>query len=139
MAVYKCRYFKIIELVPESLYTKRGMQCWDLFDDRILRAADRVREIIGLPMIVNDWHKGGIRTDSGYRVANSVIGAVYSQHKYGRALDMVCPKMRAQAVRDRVLVDPVCNGLITCIEDGVEWLHIDCRNNPSGKISLFSK
>ena len=56
---YRPKYYCLHELVPESLYdTVDHAVLWGFFDDRILIAADIIREAYG-PMVINNWHVGG--------------------------------------------------------------------------------
>ena len=58
--MYECEHFQIEELVPPEaleLVDNKAVLWW-LFDDRLLRVADRLREEYG-PMTVNDWIWGG--------------------------------------------------------------------------------
>lgn len=46
---YKCKYFKIKELVcPEVLKTVPESTLWMMFDDRLLMCADIIREKCGV-------------------------------------------------------------------------------------------
>ena len=82
--MYKCKYFKISELVAPALVKALPENTlWALFDERLLRMADAIREKYG-PCTVN----GGGLTDCGLRDPQSATGAKYSMHKIGRALDM---------------------------------------------------
>ena len=48
MAQYKCKYFTIQELVNPTLLAKIGEEtAWKMFDDRLLRLADKIREKYG--------------------------------------------------------------------------------------------
>ena len=81
---YRCKYFKIEELVhPNLLKTIPEDILWSIFDDRLLRVADRYRENYG-PIFIN----GRGLVDCGLREIDSKTGAKYSAHKFGRALDL---------------------------------------------------
>lgn len=82
--MYKCKYFKISELVaPAVAKVVPENTLWAMFDDRLLRCADLIREKYG-PCTVN----GGGLTDCGLRDWTSKTGAKYSAHKFARALDI---------------------------------------------------
>ena len=50
---YRCKYFKIEELVhPNLLKTIPEDILWSMFDDRLLKVADRYRENYG-PIFIN--------------------------------------------------------------------------------------
>lgn len=132
--MYKCKYFTIKELVhPNMLSVAEGI-LWMLFDDRILRLADRIREKYGVCTV----NAAGL-VDCGLRDINSGTGVKYSQHKFGRALDLhirsielkyqgkKAEKIKAyNAVREELLKDPRFEDL--CFEDNISWLHIDVGN-----------
>ena len=132
--MYIPEYYKVYELVPRDLYeaTEDKAELLYLFDSRILRAADFLRGRFG-PMRCNDWFWGGQNHYRGYRPFDCRVGAELSQHKFGRALDLApvyepVEKLREALIRKIWLTD----GLITCVEATVPWLHIDCRNhNPA--------
>lgn len=142
--MYKTKHFKIKELVhPEFLQTTNEDTLWQLFDDRLLRCADKIRDLYG-PCTVN---ANGL-VDCGLRLANSTTGAKYSAHKYGRALDihirtieLAAAKIKNPAerqqfkiqeynkVRNFILNTPVFDCLN--VEKDVSWLHIDTLSRPS--------
>ena len=81
--MYKCKYFKISELVHPSLLKQFGeTKCWMFFDDRLLRFIDWLREKYG-PIIIN----GSGLTNCGARPLDSSTGAGFSAHKLWRAFD----------------------------------------------------
>ena len=44
---YKCKYFKIKELVHPSFLGTNEVILWRLFDERLLKMADKIREKYG--------------------------------------------------------------------------------------------
>ena len=139
--MYIPKYFKIYELVPPEVYdsTNDKDKLWFLFDDRILQIADVLREKFG-KMVCNTWWWGGNSKYRGYRPFDCKVGAKYSQHKFGRALDLVPLEAPVDKVR-QYLIDnyELYRRYVTGIELGVSWLHIDCRNWHDGKPYLFGK
>lgn len=128
---YVPKYFQIYELVPKSTYElfeheRRLNQLWWLFDPRILKAADRIRERYG-KMVANTWWWGGQHQYRGWRPPGCNVGARYSQHRFGRALDLIPTVVSVEEIRRDIKAGENF-GFITCIEDDVSWLHIDCRN-----------
>lgn len=126
---YKCEYFKIHELVPPKVYEQRGEKAWELMDDRILRTADLLREEFGAA-IINNYKHGGDREWSGLRTSDSPWFSPYSQHSFGRAIDIIFKDVGADEVRQYILDNPKYFLLryINAIELGTSWLHLDCRN-----------
>jgi len=127
--MYHCRHFKLHELVPPKVWDQRGDRGWQLLDDRILRAADDLRDRYG-PITINNYGYGGNREWSGLRTPDSPFYRPFSQHTFGRALDMIFKAADVSKVRQDILSNPndMMFAHINALEDDVEWLHIDVRN-----------
>jgi len=131
--MYKPKYFSLREVLPQNFYANnkpiRGEKLWLLFDPRILQTADLLRERYGT-LIANTWAWGGTHQFRGFRPFNCGIGAEFSQHKFGRALDLIPKHVSSEEIRRDIIAQP--NGAnykyITAIETDISWLHIDCRN-----------
>lgn len=151
--MYNPKYFKVkyksngktkSELFPSDImnlgYTETQLLL--MFDDRILKIADKIREIYG-PCYINSYDVGlencGFRLDrNGIGIKNSE-GAELSQHKFGRALDIHIVKIENLKVEHKIKIDAyniVRKDLMKnpefkdfCFEDNIYWLHIDCRNS----------
>lgn len=134
--MYKCKYFTIKELVHPSMLDISESILWKLLDDRLLKCADMIREKYGACTV----NASGLK-DCGLRDM-SATGAKYSQHKYGRALDLhirdielkyagkKAEKIKAyNQVRQELLKDPAFDGL--SFEKNISWLHIDTGNRES--------
>lgn len=145
MAQYKCKYFKITELVhPDLLKKLPESTLWSLFDKTLLKMADKIREKYG-PCTINTQSLH----DCGLRDPQSTTGAKYSMHKIARALDMhivsvekqwVGNKAGKQAaynrVREQLLADPEFDELnfeqnSKEYPQGITWLHVDTGNRPN--------
>lgn len=138
--MYICRHFNIEELVPKELfdqYKYNQYRLWLIFDERILYIIDKLRDDYG-PMTCNDWLWGGNRNMSGFRpFSNNDIGASLSQHKFGRAFDLIPKNIHPSKIRE----DIVNNKKeymkdIKAIEMNISWLHIDVRNNINNLIKF---
>ena len=100
-----------------------------MFDDRLLRVADRYRENYG-PIFIN----GRGLVDCGLREMDSKTGAKYSAHKFGRALDLHIisienlnlPKEEKIERYNRVRKEYIYADIN--YEDNISWLHIDTYN-----------
>jgi hypothetical protein len=137
--MYKCEYFVIQELVSRAVYAARKEKAWQLFDDRILRVADILREYFG-PATVNNWHIGGDFQFSGLRVYGDPYFSQFSQHSFGRALDIKFSNATAEEVRQWIKYNAVMfsdMNISVTLEDGVTWVHIDVRNS-STPVSSFN-
>ena len=130
----KSKYFKIKELVcPILLKNISENILWMMFDDRLLRCADLIKEKYGAITI-----NAGDLVDCGLRDINSKTGARYSAHKLGRALDLHIDSIEKKKlskeekikeyniVRKELLEDERFNCL--SFENNISWLHIDTYN-----------
>lgn len=142
-------YFEPYELIPSRVYKNNIamnvslVKLWGMFDDRLLKTLHNIRKRYG-KMVMNTWYWGGKSENRGWRPWNSLVGATFSQHKFGRAGDMVPTETTAEEIRQDILHDPDHPDFkyITCIEMEVDWLHIDCRNhdkNKHGILLVYSK
>lgn len=131
--MYIPNHFELYEVLPQYLYNEhfadRGDKLWSIFDERLLRTMDMLRERYG-PMVGNDWKWGGANNFRGWRPTRSFVGAVFSQHKYGRAMDLKPLNATAEQIRQDILATPTHPDFehITCIEMNVTWLHISTQN-----------
>ena len=81
--------------------------------------AERVREIVGYPLIVT----------SGYRCVslnNYLGGALVSQHLLCEAIDIVCNKMTVKGMYNKIKASDLKYDqmIIETNKAGAEWLHI---------------
>lgn len=113
-------------------------------DRRIVEALQLIRNWIDEPITVNNWAVGGNRQFSGLRPMNSSIGAKYSQHKFGRAFDLVTKRPVAE-MHDvlRTLEQKghlILSGRITRVESleaTPTWTHIDNAYTGMDKLHFF--
>lgn len=138
------KYFDIKELVPKEVYEELGEEkSLALLDSRALKALEEVREILGIPLICNNWASGGSRNYCGYRQPDCKIGAKNSQHKKGNAFDLISNKMSASNMRYELEQHKLELTIPIRIEkwdqNGSEttWLHIDTNNYKNNNIYFF--
>ncbi len=126
---YQCKHFAIHELVDKDTYNARGNESWELLDNRLLWTIDRLRERYGL-MTINDWAWLGDRSWSGLRTSESPWYSPYSQHTFGRAVDILFQDYTAESIRQNILAHPDDGDFkyINSLELGVSWVHLDVRN-----------
>ena len=108
---------------------------WRLYDDRILKGFDEIRENHG-KMTGNE--KG--LTECGLRIGKFSL----SQHYWGRAIDTHPKKTTCFEIRKSIIINRIKYKYITFLEidikgknSGKPWLHGDCRNN-GGELQLWS-
>ena len=140
---YQPKHFEIREVLPEDFYyanvSKYGAYLWTMFDERILMAADMLRDRYG-SMICNDWAWGGPINYRGWRPFDYGEGAPLSQHKFGRALDLVPLEVSAEEIREDMSRNNTVKfwGYIKRVENDTAWLHIDCANTGRDEILFFN-
>jgi hypothetical protein len=136
---FRPHYFDLCELVPPDVLHDLDNRAWSLLDIRILWTADALRRYFSSAITINDYDSG--YTLRGWRPHDSVTGAMYSQHKYGRALDMTIKGVSADDARQLIKQAPDNPAMqyITAIELYVPWLHVDCRYTGSKNILWFKK
>ena len=123
-------HFDIREFVDPEAFKARGDKSIELIDIRIVKVVELLREIVGKPIIINTWHIGGQYKESGLRQMNTATGAKYSQHKFGRAVDVKVSGMKSEDVRNiirsnwKFLKEA---GLTTIEKDTPTWVHLDVR------------
>lgn len=138
------KYFTTKELVDEEVYSILGENAIKLINDKLIETIDKSREILGVPLICNNWHWGGSRDQCGYRSCKCKIGADKSFHKEGMAVDLISTTMTAKEMRDKLeenkhlLPHPI---RIEKWDDNgeIDWLHIDVSENTYGRKIYFFK
>lgn len=137
--VYIPKWFQLYELLPPECYTYDMMVSEEArerafatyFDPKLLETIDVVREIIGLPLICNTWFQDGNRKNCGYRTVQCSVGVAQSQHKLGKAVDLICHKMSAEEMRQKIEANKDKLPYQIRIEKVVNWLHIDVKGSES--------
>lgn len=147
------KHFSIKELVPEHIYDTWGENSWWFLDYRACKTLEWVREHLG-SCVVNDWPWGGSYSQSGLRtfefymqnnlrpiyIAKEKIAMSNSQHKYGRGFDCKLANCTAEEARQYIKDNWEEHGLDWAItlEEGVSWLHFDCRNQKENRVYTFN-
>ena len=137
------KYFKAYELVDKDTYGKMSEDALSLFNPIALQALDDLREFFGCPIAINDWHSGGNFQWRGWRTPEKAaeLGAIHSQHALGNAFDCTIFGLTAFEARTIILAnkDKPLLRKITRLEDGVSWVHFDCKELSEGinRIHLF--
>ena len=138
MRLYEPRWFEPWEFVPPAVLEAHGeTRALMVMDYRMLKTADALRAHFGVPVTVNNYKWGGKNKYRGFRPANCTVGAQWSQHKYGRALDCTIHGITAQEARTEIVREAQHFPYITRMEDEVDWLHVDCMAVVGSGIWLF--
>jgi hypothetical protein len=124
------KYFKPQELVSILHYNEFVDKdtIYALFTPELKGVVVHIRESVGLPMTINNWHTYGAFQYRGYRDKTCSIGAVKSAHREGEAIDFDFRGITAERGRE-LIVQKAMKELPypIRIEEGVNWIHIDTR------------
>lgn len=138
------KYFKPYEIVSKTVYTIYRDESIKFMDNRLLETLDVIREILGVPLVINDWYWGGKNQQRGLRentcqIVKSKGNTLYlSSHCFGRAFDAVSAKMSAENMRKKIVDNAYKLPYPIRMESNVTWLHVDLNmlsNAP--KITFF--
>lgn len=143
--MYKPRNFKSFELVDRKTYRALGEKCLRLFRAETLMGIDQLRDLIGNPMMVNDWAWDGKIEWRGFRPSYCEIGATYSMHKVGSAIDFRVKGENSpefyKDLRDKIVVwkDECFLPYLSRMEDldGMTWCHVEFDSTAGNKVKLF--
>ena len=126
---YTPKHFQAHEFLPD------GMTDLSVMDDRILKLADDIRELLNVPCTIN----AGGRQYCGWRPADCKVGAPKSMHKQGKAVDLHPAGMSAADARKLIKKAVAAGGLADLggLELGVSWIHADCRDRVNGQVVYF--
>lgn len=117
---------------------------YKLIDKNIVIIAQFLRELIGKPLVVNNWHVGGKFSLRGRRPLKTKIGARFSMHKQGKAFDFSVEDISSKEIKKIVIENQ-----IKLYELGARrmeshlfsptWCHIDLKDNPKivNKLHIF--
>lgn len=113
-----------------------------LIDPRLLLIIEKIRVDLNKPVYINNWKWGGNSKYRGFRPKNTTVGALYSQHKFGRALDFQVKDFTNKQVHNFILKNEKAffkMGLtrIESVLDAPTWVHIDLAWTNLKKIKVF--
>jgi hypothetical protein len=142
------KYFSIKELVCKHIYDKFGLYAWQFFDPRLLDTLLAIREKTGLPIVVNNWAKGGQHTQRGLRCnidplvkEKTALEKLYmSAHIQGMAIDFNVVGMSVAETHEWLkknqifLPHPI---RVESIESAPTWMHIDVRSDGMRQMTYF--
>lgn len=87
------KYFDIQEFIDPATYSEEGENSITFIDKKLIDIAEFVRETLGKPVTINNWHTGGQYKESGLRNKNTTTGAKRSAHKLGKGIDVKAKEM----------------------------------------------
>lgn len=134
--IHNSKFFDVREWVDERTWGVLGPKAAWQIDPRIVRIADKVRELSGAGVMVNNWHyraRGAKKfQSSGLRSKWDSTGAALSQHRRGCAADLKVTGMIPAQVFDLIQVNKalfleLCLTTIENLNATPTWLHVDIR------------
>lgn len=136
---YKPKHFILQELVDRQTFADLGERGWMLFRPDALRMLDDLREFLGAPCTVNNWHRNGQYQFSGFRPMTFAQGAKYSAHRLGCGFDLKVSGMTPAQAWAKIQAHPGHTLLsrLLRVEDVAftpTWLHVDTYEHGGGSI-----
>lgn len=129
--------FTLQEFVSALVFEKYSEKALWFIDPRIIESTQSLRDNLGVPLTINNWFYGGNRYMSGLRTQEMSVYTPFSQHSFGRAVDIISSKITADEMRIHILENQNLYPHITTLEGNVTWLHMDCRNRTDEGIQVF--
>ena len=128
-------YFDIEELVDATVFKTHGQNAWKFMDKSLLDCLLIIREKLGKPMTINNWHKGGQFSQRGLRTNISPMvkgktGLYLSAHLFGKAVDFDIVGMTAVDVRAWIVANAALFPCKIRLERNmagkpINWVHLD--------------
>lgn len=122
--------FYLQEFIDPLTWQNRGEKSIELIDFSLISIAQALRDHFNASVTVNNWHAGGQYKESGLRNFFTKTGALYSQHKFGRAIDCKVAGYDPEEIRQHILANQdtwMALGLTTIEKGTPSWVHIDTR------------
>jgi hypothetical protein len=143
----------IRDFVPKEVYAAIGDSSINLITPFLLTTYMELNSVLSnhynspVEIVINNWHKDGKLQFRGYRPDSCPIGAKFSQHKKGNAIDFnVCVDGQLKSDEEiRKIIIANCKEFtfLTRIESGtVGWVHVDCfsaQNRKKGDAFIIFK
>lgn len=140
-------YFHAKEVVCPDVYDKFGLYSWQFFDPRLLDVMLVIREKTGLPIVVNNWGKGGNLTQRGLRChlcpmmkEKTRLEKLYmTAHSFGMAWDFNVVGQTVEETHRWIVDNQILLPHPIRLEepDGVNRVHLDTRTDGFRQITWF--
>ena len=140
-------YFHAKEVVCPDVYDKFGLYSWQFFDPRLLDVMLVIREKTGLPVVVNNWGKGGNLTQRGLRChlcpmmkEKTRLEKLYmTAHSFGMAWDFNVVGQTVEETHRWIVNNQILLPHPIRLEepDGVNRVHLDTRTDGFRQITWF--
>lgn len=135
------KHFVLQELVCQDVYNKYGTMAWQFLDNKLLETLEFIREHLGKPIIINNWHRGGHFSQRGLRcnlcpLVRDKDTPYLSTHIFGQGVDFDVKGMTAKEVRRWIIKHQHQLPYNIRLETDISWIHLDVRGGKD-KITYF--
>jgi len=144
---YRCKYFKLNELVSPAVYSHFGTFAWKFLNQGMLRDLDLLRDLWDNPLIINNYAWGGSYKESGLRCnTDSIVKAkkkpYLSAHCLGLGFD-IKPEDIKQVSELYKFIRLNFHKFSTIsrmenINSTPSWVHIDGLGDRENQIIIFN-
>jgi hypothetical protein len=139
-------YFDLQELVCPHVHKAYGTFAWNFLNDNLVELINTIRERIGRPIYVNNWHTGGKFDERGFRciqcdIVKNMIESkqIYvSAHMTGKGVDFDVEGLVAEETREWLKLHKNWWPYKFRLESNVNWVHLDLYNLTDKKIIEFT-
>lgn len=141
-------FFWTEDYVSRVVYQKWGENSLWFMDQEMVKFSFDFRKALNKPVNINTWREGGTFVGSGFRDQSVKEWKPFSQHSFGRAIDLRVSGMTSFELVDFLIKNRSKFPMITSYEDpddtvvknaqGIAvggWLHVDKRH--TGMADLF--
>lgn len=143
------KYFDLREVVSKQVYDRYDQQAWQFFDPRLLAVVVWLREGMKIPLVCNNWAKGGKFDERGFRAnldplckKKTLANTLYcTAHNRGMGIDLSSGKATANDMRKWIRQNiSTCPFPIRLESDksAPTWCHLDVCNTSEKKLIEFS-
>ena len=143
------KYFDLKEVVSKKTHDRYKQQAWQFFDPRLLDVVVWLREGMNIPLVCNNWAKGGKFDERGFRsnldplcYNKTKAGVLYcTAHNRGMGIDLSSGKATANEMREWIRENiATCPHPIRLESDksAPTWCHIDVCNITDNMLVEFS-
>lgn len=141
------QFFDLREMVCPDMYGRFHDFAWNVFDSSLLYTLLVLRrDILQVPMTINNWHTGGSFSQRGYRcnlcelvASKTRKKALYAtSHGTGKGLDFDAKGMTAEHARELIERHADLLPYPIRLERGTNWVHFDLYNETDRKVSYFN-
>lgn len=143
------KYFDLREVVSKQVYDRYHEQAWQFFDSRLLAVVVWLREGMKIPLVCNNWAKGGKFDERGFRAnldpmmlkATKTPKLYCTAHSRGQGIDLSSGKATAEEMRTWIKQNIESCPYPIRLENGKSaptWCHIDVCNTTDKMLVEFS-